>query len=90
LFLRLIFDYLCSCFIFSQKRPWSLTLYGSTDQNDESLRKWKESLGIGSGTTIGDASDPRKVIIVSLGLEVRMKFMGNAILNNLIDFGVVI
>ncbi|KAI4728511.1 E set domain-containing protein [Aureobasidium sp. EXF-10728] len=40
------------------------------DQNDESLRKWKESLGIGSGTTIGDASDPRKVIIVSLGLEV--------------------
>ncbi|KAI4788530.1 E set domain-containing protein [Aureobasidium sp. EXF-8845] len=39
-------------------------------QNDESLRKWKESLGIGSGTTIGDASDPRKVIIVSLGLEV--------------------
>ncbi|KAI5209803.1 E set domain-containing protein [Aureobasidium subglaciale] len=34
------------------------------------LRKWKESLGIGSGTTIGDASDPRKVIIVSLGLEV--------------------
>ncbi|THW08813.1 E set domain-containing protein [Aureobasidium pullulans] len=41
-----------------------------TDQNDESLRKWKESLGIGSGTTIGDASDPRKVIIVSLGLEV--------------------
>ncbi|KAG9659657.1 hypothetical protein KCU76_g19704, partial [Aureobasidium melanogenum] len=39
-------------------------------RNDESLRKWKESLGIGSGTTIGDASDPRKVIIVSLGLEV--------------------
>jgi len=48
-----------------------LTIYGMTDQNDESLRKWKESLGIGSGTTIGDASDPRKVIIVSLGLEVR-------------------
>jgi Rho GDP-dissociation inhibitor len=45
--------------------------YRNTDQNDESLRKWKESLGIGSGTTIGDASDPRKVIIVSLGLEVR-------------------
>jgi Rho GDP-dissociation inhibitor len=45
--------------------------YMTTDQNDESLRKWKESLGIGSGTTIGDASDPRKVIIVSLGLEVR-------------------
>ena len=47
-----------------------LISYDTTDQNDESLRKWKESLGIGSGTTIGDASDPRKVIIVSLGLEV--------------------
>jgi len=51
------------------KRPRLLTEYGITDQNDESLRKWKESLGIGSGTTIGDSSDPRKVIIVSLGLE---------------------
>ncbi|KAG8628149.1 hypothetical protein KVT40_004022 [Elsinoe batatas] len=39
-------------------------------QNDESLRKWKESLGIGSGKTIGDPSDPRKCIILSLGLEV--------------------
>ena len=34
------------------------------------MRKWKASLGIGSGTTISDASDPRKVIILSLGLEV--------------------
>lgn len=41
-----------------------------SDQNDESLRKWKESLGIGSGTTISDPNDPRKVIIFSLGLEV--------------------
>ncbi|WPH04405.1 E set domain-containing protein [Acrodontium crateriforme] len=44
--------------------------YQQLDQNDESLRKWKESLGIGSGTSISDASDPRKVIILSLGLEV--------------------
>nr|POF03523.1 rho gdp-dissociation inhibitor [Quercus suber] len=44
--------------------------YQKLDQNDESLRKWKESLGIGSGTTIADPSDPRKVIILSLGLEV--------------------
>lgn len=43
-----------------------------TDQNDESLRKWKESLGIGSGNTISDPNDPRKVIILSLGLEVRI------------------
>jgi Rho GDP-dissociation inhibitor len=53
-------------------KAW-ITDYMMTDQNDESLRKWKESLGIGSGTTIGDASDPRKVIIVSLGLEVRQR-----------------
>ncbi|KAI9682998.1 MAG: hypothetical protein M1822_006191 [Bathelium mastoideum] len=40
------------------------------DQNDESLRKWKESLGLGTGEDISNASDPRKVIIKSLGLEV--------------------
>lgn len=40
------------------------------DQNDESLRKWKESLGIGSGNTSSDPNDPRKCIILSLGLEV--------------------
>ena len=42
----------------------------TTDQNDESLRKWKESLGLGSGQTISDPNDPRKVILLSLGLEV--------------------
>lgn len=41
-----------------------------SDQNDESLRKWKESLGLGSGNTISDPNDPRKVILLSLGLEV--------------------
>lgn len=40
------------------------------DQNDESLRKWKESLGLGTGQPIGDPNDPRRVIILSLGLEV--------------------
>ncbi|EMC91962.1 hypothetical protein BAUCODRAFT_78774 [Baudoinia panamericana UAMH 10762] len=44
--------------------------YQKLDQNDESLRKWKESLGIGSGTSISDPKDPRKCIILSLGLEV--------------------
>ncbi|KAF2861837.1 E set domain-containing protein [Piedraia hortae CBS 480.64] len=44
--------------------------YQQLDQNDESLRKWKASLGIGSGTSISDPNDPRKVIIYSLGLEV--------------------
>ena len=40
------------------------------DANDESLRKWKESLGLGSGNAIGDPNDPRRVIILSLALEV--------------------
>jgi len=44
--------------------------YQKLDQNDESLRKWKESLGIGSGKDISDPNDPRKCIILSLGLEV--------------------
>lgn len=42
----------------------------AADQNDESLRKWKESLGLGTGKDISDPSDPRKCIILSLGLEV--------------------
>lgn len=44
--------------------------YQQLDQNDESLRKWKESLGILSGKPIGDPNDPRTCIIESLGLEV--------------------
>ncbi|KAJ4352478.1 rho GDP dissociation inhibitor [Didymosphaeria variabile] len=44
--------------------------YQQLDQNDESLRKWKESLGLGGGKSISDPSDPRKCIILSLGLEV--------------------
>lgn len=45
---------------------WSTVL----DANDESLRKWKESLGIGSGKDLSDPNDPRKCVILSLGLEV--------------------
>ncbi|KAK5107586.1 hypothetical protein LTR62_000980 [Meristemomyces frigidus] len=44
--------------------------YQNLDAQDESLKKWKESLGIGSGTTLSDPNDPRKCIILSLGLEV--------------------
>jgi Rho GDP-dissociation inhibitor len=40
------------------------------DQNDESLQKWKASLGLGQGKDISDPNDPRKCIILSLGLEV--------------------
>jgi len=44
--------------------------YHSLDANDESLRKWKESLGLGGGNALSDPKDPRTCIILSLGLEV--------------------
>jgi len=44
--------------------------YQQLDQNDESLRKWKESLGLGAGNAIGDPNDKRTCVILSLGLEV--------------------
>ncbi|KAI9821750.1 MAG: hypothetical protein M1827_002331 [Pycnora praestabilis] len=44
--------------------------YKQLDQNDESLRRWKESLGIGAGATLSDPKDPRRAIITSLALEV--------------------
>jgi hypothetical protein len=44
-----------------------LTVY-STDQEDEALNRWKASLGLGSGKTVGDPNDPRKCVIKSLAL----------------------
>ncbi|TPX39598.1 hypothetical protein SeMB42_g06313 [Synchytrium endobioticum] len=43
------------------------------DEADESLKKWKESLGIKAGATQDSnmTNDPRKVIIISLALEVK-------------------
>ncbi|KAI5310089.1 hypothetical protein KEM55_001778, partial [Ascosphaera atra] len=38
--------------------------------NDESLNRWKASLGLGTGQSISDPNDPRKCIIKSLSLEV--------------------
>ncbi|KAL7746357.1 rho GDP dissociation inhibitor [Sorochytrium milnesiophthora] len=41
------------------------------DQEDESLRKWKESLGIGAGGAAGGAAaDSRKVVVLALAMEV--------------------
>ncbi|KAK7207552.1 rho guanidine dissociation inhibitor [Myxozyma melibiosi] len=48
--------------------------YVSLDNNDESLRKWKESLGLTSDATtgsIGEPGDKRKVVILKLELEFR-------------------
>jgi len=39
------------------------------DANDESLQRYKESLGLGGGKDISDPNDPRVCIIVSLTME---------------------
>ncbi|CRG84318.1 Rho GDP-dissociation inhibitor [Talaromyces islandicus] len=43
--------------------------YKNLDQNDESLNRWKASLGLNTGDPIGDPNDPRKCIIKSLAIE---------------------
>ncbi|PGH28829.1 rho GDP-dissociation inhibitor [[Emmonsia] crescens] len=48
----------------------TLEEYQQLDANDESLNRWKASLGLGTGTSISDPNDPRKCIIKSLSLEV--------------------
>ncbi|KAK9466492.1 immunoglobulin E-set [Lipomyces arxii] len=47
--------------------------YVKLDDNDESLRKWKESLGLTSATrgSIGAPGDKRKVVILRLQLEIQ-------------------
>lgn len=39
------------------------------DANDESLQRYKESLGLSTGATISDPNDPRVCIILSLTME---------------------
>ncbi|KAF2396701.1 Rho GDP-dissociation inhibitor 2 [Trichodelitschia bisporula] len=43
--------------------------YQQLDAQDESLRKWKESLGLATGKDLSDPSDPRTCIILALTLE---------------------
>ncbi|EEA28449.1 rho GDP dissociation inhibitor [Talaromyces marneffei ATCC 18224] len=43
--------------------------YTNLDQNDESLNRWKASLGLNTGEPIGDPNDPRTCIIQSLAIE---------------------
>ncbi|KAF7506870.1 hypothetical protein GJ744_011216 [Endocarpon pusillum] len=49
----------------------TLDEYAKLDQEDEALNRWKASLGLGSGKTVGDPNDPRKCVIKSLALEVQ-------------------
>ncbi|KAE8378775.1 immunoglobulin E-set [Aspergillus bertholletiae] len=48
----------------------SINEYAELDKHDESLNRWKASLGLNTGEPIGDPNDPRKCIIKSLALEV--------------------
>ncbi|KXN68312.1 E set domain-containing protein [Conidiobolus coronatus NRRL 28638] len=40
------------------------------DAEDESLVRWKQSLGLGTGAAAAASDDPRKVIVLSLAMEV--------------------
>lgn len=41
----------------------------STDAGDESLQRYKQSLGLGGGTDLSDPNDPRVCIILSLTMN---------------------
>ncbi|KAI1367305.1 rho GDP dissociation inhibitor [Xylaria arbuscula] len=47
----------------------SLAEYDKMDENDESLQRYKKSLGLGGGKDISDPNDPRVCIIQSLTME---------------------
>ncbi|KAI1014734.1 hypothetical protein LB503_003727 [Fusarium chuoi] len=47
----------------------SLAEYQQMDAGDESLQRYKESLGLGGGTDISDPNDPRVCIILSLTMD---------------------
>lgn len=47
----------------------SLAEYQQMDAGDESLRRYKESLGLGGGQDLSDPNDPRVCIILSLSME---------------------
>ncbi|KAL8346915.1 hypothetical protein RB601_003441 [Gaeumannomyces tritici] len=47
----------------------SLAEYSQMDSNDESLQRYKQSLGFGQGKDLSDPNDPRVCIIQSLTME---------------------
>ncbi|KAI8344073.1 immunoglobulin E-set [Chlamydoabsidia padenii] len=49
----------------------SLAEYNNLDAQDESLKKWKESLGLGNTTAVpAPTDDPRRVVVEQIALEV--------------------
>lgn len=48
----------------------TLNEYTQLDADDEALVKWKQSLGLGAGNTIGDPNDSRKVVILTMSLQI--------------------
>lgn len=54
--------------VYQYKAGKKLTVeeYKNLDENDDSLKRWKESLGLGSGNTICNPADSRTVIIKRL------------------------
>ncbi|KAF7723690.1 hypothetical protein EC973_001731 [Apophysomyces ossiformis] len=48
----------------------TLQEYETLDAQDESLKKWKESLGLNNAGAAGPTDDPRKVIVEYIALEV--------------------
>ncbi|KAK4070760.1 hypothetical protein Trihar35433_5227 [Trichoderma harzianum] len=47
----------------------SLAEYNQMDAGDESLQRYKQSLGLGGGKDISDPSDPRVCIIIGLTMD---------------------
>lgn len=47
----------------------TLEEYKKMDENDESLQRYKASLGLGNGKDLSDPNDPRVCIILSLTME---------------------
>ncbi|KAL2108431.1 hypothetical protein VUR80DRAFT_3824 [Thermomyces stellatus] len=47
----------------------TLEEYNNMDANDESLQRYKQSLGLGGGKDLSDPNDPRDCIILSLTME---------------------
>lgn len=49
--------------------PSLILTFNSKDAEDESLQRYKKSLGLGGGTSISDPNDPRVCIILSLTMN---------------------